>query len=819
MSARGANARSRRSRRARRPRSSRPLAAALGGAGAARTPSTSGSTRASTRARAPRTSRSPTLPETRRAHPPRRRARVPRRSTRWCSSPSSPFVEDVAARASPRAGVDALIVQDPAVALLARAVVPGARGARLHADDDLERRGRARSPASLGVTRVVVPRELSVAEIRRFAAGTDLELEVFVHGALCVVVERPVPHVARRGAGARPTAASARSRAACRTTSCVDGDDARPRRRAVPALAQGPRGPARGAGRSRTIGVHGLKIEGRQKGAAVRRHGDRERTGAGWTRSRAAPAPPTRGARTRRPAARRASRTRAASRDGFLGGSDHQTLVEGRFPKHRGVYLGRVVARRARRASWSRAMAGRPWTGALAADGRAQAPRGTPSAALRGLRRLRRRERRAAAADARAARRAWASSSTRAAPRTRTSPAARSSASSAPRDGWRLGFGTPGPDLARVRARPARVGDERSRRSRATAERARRGARARRAASRWTSPSRGAPASRSRSTARARGAHAPRPSSASPLAPARGRGARRGAAARQARRRSAARRSALGALDARGLAPGLHLPVSELKALRRALVAALLPQVERGPRARGRRGGAVAASRAARRAREPRARGAAPERAAARRRCAARDEQLEAVIARGPARGRARLDGAGRASARAVARARARGAARHARDGARAEAGRGGLRPRASRRSAPDAVLVRHWGALVHFRSARRRSGARPRAARRLLAQRHQLDHRRAQLLGARPRHADRRRTTSTAAQLLALLERLPRRRASRSSLHHHIPTFHTEHCVYAHLLSDGPRLPHAAAGRASSTASRCATARAASTR
>ena len=40
--------------------------------------------------------------------------------------------------------------------------------------------------AGLCVTRIVVPRELSVAEIETFAAGTDAELEVFVHGALCV---------------------------------------------------------------------------------------------------------------------------------------------------------------------------------------------------------------------------------------------------------------------------------------------------------------------------------------------------------------------------------------------------------------------------------------------------------------------------------------------------------------------------------------------------------------------------------------------------------------------------------------------------------
>src|SRR5690606_1592118 len=33
---------------------------------------------------------------------------------------------------------------------------------------------------------VVVPRELSVQEIVRFRAESDLEVEVFVHGALCV---------------------------------------------------------------------------------------------------------------------------------------------------------------------------------------------------------------------------------------------------------------------------------------------------------------------------------------------------------------------------------------------------------------------------------------------------------------------------------------------------------------------------------------------------------------------------------------------------------------------------------------------------------
>ena len=36
-----------------------------------------------------------------------------------------------------------------------------------------------------GVTRVVPARELSLGEVRRIAEETDLEVECFVHGALC----------------------------------------------------------------------------------------------------------------------------------------------------------------------------------------------------------------------------------------------------------------------------------------------------------------------------------------------------------------------------------------------------------------------------------------------------------------------------------------------------------------------------------------------------------------------------------------------------------------------------------------------------------
>ncbi len=167
------------------------------------------------------------------------------------------------------------------------------------------------------------------------------------------------------------------------------------------------------------------------------------------------------------------------------------------------------------------------------------------------------------------------------------------------------------------------------------------------------------------------------------------------------------------------------------------------------------------------------------------------DAQLEAVIAAGLPE--VELDWMELVGLqRAVERARAAGLRGDARDGARAEAGRGGLRP-APRRLRPDAVLVRHWGALVHFLE-RARGPAAPRAARRLLAQRHQLAHR-AELLGLGLDTLTASHDLD-AAQLFALLERAPAHRFT-VVLHHHIATFHTEHCVYSHLLVQRARLPH----------------------
>ena len=83
------------------------------------------------------------------------------------------------------AGVDAVIVQDLGVANLIRAVAPDLH---VHGSTQMtltEPRGIG-FVAGLGVRRVVLARELSVADIAKVADATDMPLEVFAHGALCV---------------------------------------------------------------------------------------------------------------------------------------------------------------------------------------------------------------------------------------------------------------------------------------------------------------------------------------------------------------------------------------------------------------------------------------------------------------------------------------------------------------------------------------------------------------------------------------------------------------------------------------------------------
>jgi U32 family peptidase len=99
----------------------------------------------------------------------------------------------------------------------------------------------------------------------------------------------------------------------------------------------------------------------------------------------------------------------------------------------------------------------------------------------------------------------------------------------------------------------------------------------------------------------------------------------------------------------------------------------------------------------------------------------------------------------------------------------------------------PDAVLVRHLGAVTHFLE-------RPGPGRPILHGDFSLNA--SNSISARHFLGCGLDTVTCAhdldaAQVFALLSEVPAGRLA-VTIHHHIPTFHTEHCVYAHMLSNG---------------------------
>lgn len=83
--------------------------------------------------------------------------------------------------------VDALIIQDMGLLKIIKKVGPGMR---LHASTQMSIHtpAGARALYELGFSRVVLARELSKNQIKEIAKASPIELEVFVHGALCMSV-------------------------------------------------------------------------------------------------------------------------------------------------------------------------------------------------------------------------------------------------------------------------------------------------------------------------------------------------------------------------------------------------------------------------------------------------------------------------------------------------------------------------------------------------------------------------------------------------------------------------------------------------------
>ena len=84
------------------------------------------------------------------------------------------------------AGADAVLLQDFGAVRLAKEVVPQLP---LHASTQMTVHNLAGVQAltELGFSRVVLARELSLAEIRHICANSGVEIETFVHGALCLL--------------------------------------------------------------------------------------------------------------------------------------------------------------------------------------------------------------------------------------------------------------------------------------------------------------------------------------------------------------------------------------------------------------------------------------------------------------------------------------------------------------------------------------------------------------------------------------------------------------------------------------------------------
>lgn len=80
---------------------------------------------------------------------------------------------------------DGLIIADPGILSVSRETIPE-MPIHLSTQANVTNAASARFWIRQGVTRLNLARELGLAEIREIRAATDVEIELFVHGALCI---------------------------------------------------------------------------------------------------------------------------------------------------------------------------------------------------------------------------------------------------------------------------------------------------------------------------------------------------------------------------------------------------------------------------------------------------------------------------------------------------------------------------------------------------------------------------------------------------------------------------------------------------------
>ena len=224
---------------------------------------------------------------------------------------------------------DAFIIQDIGLARLIRAICPNQE---IHASTQMTLASAegVNFVKSIGFNRAVLARELSVKEIAAIKSATDLELEVFIHGALCVSYSGQCLTSENFGGRSANRGQCAQS---CRLPYriFVDGKEFRDTDAqylfstrdlcALPKLTE-----------LEEIGVNSLKVEGRLKSP--------EYVAAVSRAYRKALNQIPLDAKDMEPLEVLFSR---GLNTGWLDGDNHQELVNGTFSNHHGMFLGQVV--------------------------------------------------------------------------------------------------------------------------------------------------------------------------------------------------------------------------------------------------------------------------------------------------------------------------------------------------------------------------------------------------------------------------------------------------------------------------------------------
>jgi putative protease len=232
------------------------------------------------------------------------------------------------------AGADAMIVQDYGIVRLIRQIAPDME---LHGSTQMSIANveGVELAKSFGIQRVNLARELSLDEVRTIVRKTGCEVEIFVHGALCVAYSGQC--FSSEAWGGR-SANRGQCAQACRLPyeMLVDGR-IEPLGDARYLLSPGDLFALEQIPEILQIGVAALKIEGRYKDAnyvALTTRAYRQAVDEAWAGRNAAIT-----------LTQKLQLEQVYSRGlgpFFMSGTNHQLVVNGRAPRHRGVYMGRV---------------------------------------------------------------------------------------------------------------------------------------------------------------------------------------------------------------------------------------------------------------------------------------------------------------------------------------------------------------------------------------------------------------------------------------------------------------------------------------------